>query len=71
MYQKSPFPYLFILTGIIVVSSLTNLTIDKQIEEPIVYKVTPLKKLAVDKKAQAMLVNNFSHVPMKRNLLKP
>lgn len=37
MYQKSPFPYLFILVGIITLSSFSTLTLDKQIDEPIVY----------------------------------
>ena len=37
MYQKSPFPYLFTLVIIIGVSSFTNLTIDKEITQPIVH----------------------------------
>lgn len=40
MYQKSPFPYLLVLVGIILISCFTNLILDKEIEEPIVYKIT-------------------------------
>lgn len=39
MYQKSPFPYLIVLVAIIGISCLTNLTIDKQIEEPIIHVI--------------------------------
>ena len=39
MYQKSPFPYLFVLIAIIGISCLTNLTIDKEIEEPIIHVI--------------------------------
>ena len=37
MYQKSPFPYLFILLLIVGTSCFTNLTIDKEIEAPIIH----------------------------------
>ncbi len=39
MYQKSPFPYLFILVVIIGMSCFTSLTIDKEIEQPIVHVI--------------------------------
>ena len=49
MYQKSPLPYLFILVGIVTISCFANLTIDKEIEEPIVHiiKKEPNPKKAV------------------------
>lgn len=39
MYQKSPFPYLITLIVIVGLSCLTNLTIDKEIEEPIIHVI--------------------------------
>ena len=39
MYQKSPFPYLIILVMIIGISCFTNLTIDKEIEQPIIHEI--------------------------------
>lgn len=39
MYQKSPFPYLITLIAIIGISCITNLTIDKEIEEPIIHVI--------------------------------
>ena len=39
MYQKSPFPYLIILVVIIGISCFTNLTIDKEIEQPIIHVI--------------------------------
>jgi hypothetical protein len=39
MYQKSPFPYLIVLVVIIGLSCFTNLTIDKEIEEPIIHVI--------------------------------
>lgn len=39
MYQKSPFPYLIVLVAIIGISSFTNLTIDKEIEQPIIHVI--------------------------------
>lgn len=52
MYQKSPLPYLLILVGIVTISCFTNLTIDKEIEEPIVHvikKETKPKKISIEK----------------------
>ncbi len=39
MYQKSPFPYLITLIVIVGLSCFTNLTIDKEIEEPIIHVI--------------------------------
>lgn len=39
MYQKSPFPYLLVLAVIIGLSCITNLTIDKEIEQPIIHVI--------------------------------
>ena len=39
MYQKSPFPYLFTLLGIVGISCFTNLTIDKEIDQPIIHEI--------------------------------
>jgi len=39
MYQKSPFPYLVVLLVIIGLSCFTNLTIDKEIEQPIIHVI--------------------------------
>lgn len=39
MYQKSPFPYLLVLVVIIGLSCFTNLTIDKEIEQPIIHVI--------------------------------
>jgi hypothetical protein len=39
MYQKSPFPYLIVLVAIIGISCFTNLTIDKEIEQPIIHVI--------------------------------
>ena len=39
MYQKSPFPYLVVLLAIVGVSCFTSLTIDKEIEQPIIYEI--------------------------------
>lgn len=39
MYQKSPFPYLIVLVAIIGLSCFTNLTIDKEIEQPITHEI--------------------------------
>lgn len=52
MYQKSPLPYLLILVGIVTISCFTNLTIDKEIEEPIVHvikKETKPKEISIEK----------------------
>lgn len=40
MYQKSPFPYLFVFVIIIASASFSNLTINRKIEQPIVYNVS-------------------------------
>lgn len=58
MYQKSPFPYLFILIGIITISCFTNLTLDKEIEEPIVYKV---------EKAEQKISNALAKLKLKKH----
>jgi len=39
MYQKSPFPYIIVLVVIIGLSCFTNLTIDKEIEQPIIHVI--------------------------------
>lgn len=39
MYQKSPFPYLFLFVFIIASASFSNITMNKKIEAPIVYKI--------------------------------
>ena len=39
MYQKSPFPYIIVLVVIIGLSCITNLTIDKEIEQPIIHVI--------------------------------
>ncbi|CAM1343806.1 hypothetical protein [Tenacibaculum amylolyticum] len=38
-YQKSPFPYIFLLIGILSVAIYSNLVTDKQINAPIVHMV--------------------------------
>lgn len=38
-FQKSPFPYLLTLVGIISISILSNATVNKTIEEPIKYNI--------------------------------
>lgn len=47
-FQKSPFPYLLTLVGIISLSILSNATVNKTIEEPIEYSIennlTSIKK---------------------------
>lgn len=39
MYQKSPFPYLVVFLVIVGLSCFTNLTIDKEIEQPIIHVI--------------------------------
>ena len=63
MYQKSPFPYLFILIGIIALSCFTNLTIDKEIEEPIIHviKKEPLEQqLSIHSKKEAVTITEIT-----------
>lgn len=38
-YQKSPFPYVFLLIGILGISIYFNLVIDKKINAPIVHTI--------------------------------
>ncbi|CAL2076128.1 hypothetical protein [Tenacibaculum sp. 190524A05c] len=38
-YQKSPFPYVFLLVGILSISVYSNLVTDKQINAPIVHTI--------------------------------
>lgn len=38
-FQKSPFPYMALLIAIVGFTSYTNLTIDKEIEAPILHKI--------------------------------
>lgn len=39
MYQKSPFPYVIVLLAIVGISCFTSLTIDKEIEQPIIHVI--------------------------------
>lgn len=53
MYQKSPFPYLFVLVIIVGMSCFTSLTIDKEIEQPIVHVIdqnSSESEIAIQKK---------------------
>ena len=38
-YQRSPLPYLLILIAILGISIYTGVTIDRRMEEPIVYSI--------------------------------
>lgn len=38
-FQKSPFPYLAVLAAIITLAAYSNQTVNKSIEQPIVYHI--------------------------------
>lgn len=38
-FQKSPYPYLLMLSIIIGLASFSKITVDKAVEEPIVYSI--------------------------------
>ena len=61
-YQKSPLPYLILLVAIISIAVYSTVTIDKQINQPMVYSI---KKDAENKHLLAIdeVENSISKTP--------
>lgn len=62
MYQKSPFPYIIVLVVIIGLSCITNLTIDKEIEQPIIHVIDQTSTNVEIQSTELELAENLTQV---------